>query len=217
MESTTIERSGPPVAGSAAGRRGRWQSSSRANPCPVCGRDSDDKCRWGDDQIHCYPGSRFAPPDVRPGEVITLADGSQWFRCRRDGGFSGGHAVFRPHRPLEQSRPRTVMKRQTINPADALAEAKRVRTAVRVALEFPDFEFCSTDQLRQHGRQLVEVAKRISRLRETLRNVRKPSVGIDALRRSIEDWERQIEHQQRDLQAFQRDQLGEAAVVELQP
>jgi hypothetical protein len=32
MTSTTIERSGPPVAGSTAGRRQRWQSSSSNKP-----------------------------------------------------------------------------------------------------------------------------------------------------------------------------------------
>jgi hypothetical protein len=211
MHSTTIERSGPSVAGSAAGRRQRWQSSSRANPCPVCGRDTDSKCRWGDDQILCFPGSRFAPPNVRPGEVITLADGSQWFRCRADGGFSGGHAVFRPHRPLEQGRPRTVMNRQAIRPEDAMAEAKRIRTALALVLAAPPWETLRPDELRQQARQLDQVAKRITRLRQMVAAVSKPSEPIERLRWAIRDWQRQIEHQANDLAAFRRDVLGEVS------
>jgi hypothetical protein len=36
--------------------------SSRREPCPICGRNTDDKCRWNDEMIFCYDGTSFAPP-----------------------------------------------------------------------------------------------------------------------------------------------------------
>lgn len=99
----------------------------------------------------------------------------------------------------------------------AVREAGKVRVAVRLVLDHPPFELCTTTQLRDHGRQLQEVAKRITRLRETLRNVRRASTELQRLRRAVEDWERQLTYQRRDLEAFQALQLGELAVVEMQP
>ena len=36
--------------------------SSRRESCPICGRNTDDKCRWNDEMIFCYDGTSFAPP-----------------------------------------------------------------------------------------------------------------------------------------------------------
>lgn len=39
-----------------AGNKQKWLPSSKRNPCPVCGRDSDDKCRRSDELLSCYWG-----------------------------------------------------------------------------------------------------------------------------------------------------------------
>lgn len=47
--------------------------SSRRTSCPVCGRNTDDKCRWNDEVIFCYDGTSFAPPQfLRIGDKIKI-------------------------------------------------------------------------------------------------------------------------------------------------
>lgn len=54
-----------------------------ARPCPICGRDRDDKCRYSVDKnyIQCHIGDTFAPPVTR-GIPIKGHDGKQWKKHR---------------------------------------------------------------------------------------------------------------------------------------
>ncbi len=54
-----------------------WQSAS---PCPICGRDLDDKCRISFDQsyIQCHVGDTFWPPTVAQGHSINGRDSNIW-------------------------------------------------------------------------------------------------------------------------------------------
>jgi predicted P-loop ATPase len=53
-----------------------------ANPCPICGRDLDEKCRMTKDGgfIHCHVGDTFAPPEVLKGKLLKGHDGQHWKR-----------------------------------------------------------------------------------------------------------------------------------------
>jgi hypothetical protein len=47
--------------------------SSRREPCPVCSRNKDDKCRWNDEMIFCYDGTSFAPPQhLKIGDKVKV-------------------------------------------------------------------------------------------------------------------------------------------------
>ena len=47
--------------------------SSRRNCCPICGRNTDDKCRWNDEVIFCYDGTSFAPPQyLKLGDKVKV-------------------------------------------------------------------------------------------------------------------------------------------------
>ena len=47
--------------------------SSRREPCPVCSRNKDDKCRWNDEMIFCYDGTSFAPPQhLKVGDKVKV-------------------------------------------------------------------------------------------------------------------------------------------------
>ena len=54
-----------------------WHS---AKPCPICGRDLDDKCRITIDEtyIQCHQGDRFWPPDIPQGSTIKDQQGRAW-------------------------------------------------------------------------------------------------------------------------------------------
>lgn len=68
--------------------------SSRRNPCPVCGRDKDDKCRWNDDFILCYAGNSFSPPGfLKVGDRIKVGQLS-YTLCSQSSGFAGNSYCF---------------------------------------------------------------------------------------------------------------------------
>jgi len=47
--------------------------SSRRESCPICGRNTDDKCRWNDEMIFCYDGTSFAPPQyLKLGDKVKV-------------------------------------------------------------------------------------------------------------------------------------------------
>lgn len=69
--------------------------SSKANPCPVCGR-AKDGCEFKPDgRVFCRRGSTFAPPPEarRRCDVVPGADGRQWVFM---GDTELGNATFKP-------------------------------------------------------------------------------------------------------------------------
>jgi len=68
--------------------------SSRRNPCPICGRDKDDKCRWNDEFILCYAGNSFAPPGyLKIGDRVKVNEQS-FALCSESSGFAGASYCF---------------------------------------------------------------------------------------------------------------------------
>jgi hypothetical protein len=54
-------------------------SSSRKNPCPICGRTKDGDCRINDDEVNCHRGATHHPPEgVESGNVVKGLDGQNW-------------------------------------------------------------------------------------------------------------------------------------------
>jgi len=71
--------------------------SSKRNPCPICQRSTDDKCRWNDTRIYCYVGDSFAPPlRLALGDKIKIA-GEQWRLFSYSAGFSQNSYGFALH------------------------------------------------------------------------------------------------------------------------
>jgi len=79
----------------------RWIPSSKRNPCPICGRVKDTDCRIRQDgeMVFCHRGKSLGPPErLKPGDVLTDAEGRQWAHSRESGGDSRDGAVFVIHR-----------------------------------------------------------------------------------------------------------------------
>jgi hypothetical protein len=100
---------------------GSFSTSGRANPCPICGRDTDGDCRIRDDGdlVCCHRGSSFHPPDLQPGQTTTGHDGRTWAFTRDTD--DGRAAVFVLHEPRPQD--------PTPRPAPARRSAPRRSTA----------------------------------------------------------------------------------------
>lgn len=68
--------------------------SSRNTPCPICQRNTDDKCRWNDEFILCYDGDSFAPPQhLRIGDKIKV-NAETFALCSTLSGFAGSSHCF---------------------------------------------------------------------------------------------------------------------------
>lgn len=80
-------RAALPAASTQCSKNNWKQSSSNseweaARPCPICGRDLDDKCRITADGtfIQCHLGDTFAPPEQAKGKLLKGHDGNHWKR-----------------------------------------------------------------------------------------------------------------------------------------
>ena len=61
--------------------------------------------------ILCHYGTTHQPPpDLQRGDVISIG-GKPWALIRRDGGFDGAAAVFKPHSPFRKVRNRDHQRR----------------------------------------------------------------------------------------------------------
>ncbi len=90
--------------------RAKWTGSSSRNPCPICGRNTDGKCRRSAELLSCWHGSTFHPPaGLHLGDVLRV-DGGDWAVVALEGGFGGNSLILAPHQPRNRSqRPRRVI------------------------------------------------------------------------------------------------------------
>lgn len=124
--------------------------SSRREPCPICGRDTNDYCRWNDDFVFCFQGTSFHPPEhLRLGQTIRLASGRSLALLSRSAGFSGQSALFGPDRPLE------ALLEASRDPAEyharhrhETAKLKIMRRILRKINHSPPLEFLTLDKIR---------------------------------------------------------------------
>jgi len=69
----------------------RWIRSSKANPCPVCGRTKDDDCQAREDgqEVNCHH-----PKDLSKGAILQGADGQTWAFTHDTADGRAGHFVL---------------------------------------------------------------------------------------------------------------------------
>jgi hypothetical protein len=137
------------------------QHSSRTNPCPVCLRDTDDKCRISDDMIFCYYGDSFHPPaHLEIGDKINV-NGATWRLTSLEAGFSDNSYLFT--RCIEEAaaiaglRDRRQKRNGTIKTVAWQPEFKKTRKLLHKALSVPEFERLNIDGL-EAGRDATEEA-----------------------------------------------------------
>ena len=196
------------------------KSSSRNQPCPVCGRTKDADCRWSDEVILCHSGT-----DLTPGDTINI-NGAQWALIRNNGGFSGQAAVFKPHRELEQrtshnntpSSPKDLLSRQTKRHiwADIL---EQFHAAFDEAWEIPDLYTCTPNQFQNTCTVVADAQTKAAAIRPHLQTIWREHHDLAQLHRlRVESQLKTIAYIAEDLRQFQQNELGlpcPAAVQEL--
>ena len=187
--------------------------SSRKNPCPVCARDTDDKCRWSDEFILCYQGSRFHPPDYRLGEVVHLPDWPEMACTSLSAGFSGQHLLLTPNRPLEghtstsqedrEERLRQVRQAR----AEAERKIKTIRAILRKLQKTPDLTTCRLDQILLFSQASDKIYATALELKTDLRINRIRWAGIEKLFMLLDDSLKQSFYMHKDAALFIKQNL----------
>ena len=191
--------------------------SSRKSPCPVCGRTKDPDCRWKDDVILCHHGKTHQPPaDLQRGDVISIA-GKPWALIRRDGGFDGAAAVFKPHSPFRKVRNRNHQRRFSslaVDPKDALLHAAHAVMAGLVqdidrALSVPEFQFSLPHELQADFQLVEDTSNALASFKQTLLKLQRRYGGLDEHLAQLTQAQKELGYQRRDVKRFKRCALGE--------
>lgn len=198
-------------APSASLHRQRWISSSRRTPCPLCGRDCDDKCRRNDSLISCYWGERFSPPaGLRVGEVVTI-EGGRWAVLSLAGGFAGNSAILRPHVDRLDFKPaaRRRQKREAAAMAPALRDLfGKARRFVHACLAISELEHATASELRRDQELVNTTIAVLQEMREPLVLARREDPAMGPLVAAVDHWLRLLSYQADDLANFSRWALG---------
>lgn len=189
----------------------RWISSSKARPCPVCGRGSDDKCRRSDDLLSCYWGERFAPPaGLKLGQVLDI-EGRRWAVVNLSGGFAGNSVILRPHVDRQAFKPaeRQQRQREAAVMAPALREVfGKVRAYVHASLAVLELEQATAAEIRRDQQLLAATRRHLQELRAPLVLARREDPSLARMVAAVDHWLRLVSFQAADLEAFNRRMLG---------
>lgn len=183
--------------------------SSRTEPCPICGRNVDDKCRWTETAIFCYFGDSFHPPmNLNKGDVVEAFE-SSWKLLYLQGGFSGGSYVFTRYSSVKNnfvSREERQRLQRLID-ENTLKLQKRInnlRKLVQKSYALKDFQqmtlqdFCAATLLLDEATEECEsVLQFIYANRSRVKISRKFFTALPL-------WKKQVERQRNDFVEFQK-------------
>ena len=189
----------------------RWHSSSKRNPCPVCGRDSDDKCRRSNELLSCYWGEQFAPPaGLKLGQVLDI-EGRRWAVVNLSGGFAGNSLILRPHVDRHDFKPaqRQQRQREAAVLAPALREVfAKVRRYVHASLAVPELQHATAEELCRDQQLLATTRRHLQELRVPLVLARREDPSLARMVSAVDHWLRLVSYQAADLEEFNRWMLG---------
>jgi hypothetical protein len=192
------------------------KSSSKKSPCPICGRDSDDKCRWNDESILCYSGDRFGPGNsLKKGDKIQ-ALGNSWLLIGYDAGFSGSSYLFviddgryKRLSPIEKSqlnRKKVALARKAITAFREIESEFFFFLAPKDFLSLPPEEL---DYIEFFTSRLIELCKNLDDFLSLNRITLKP---LGAIRGRLKHMHCLLKALQGDVLHFRQEFLGEAIV-----
>jgi len=188
--------------------------SSRKDPCPICDRNTDDKCRWNDFNIFCYCGESFHPPNsLRLGDSVQ-AFGKRWKLVKLNGGFSGGSYIFATAADDEPVRRQTKEEREQYRKRIDLTVYKskkmfsQLRQKVHQCYALRDFYALSLDQIQDASSLLQTTVSDCDAALKFVSRNRGLIPDSKRLTAAYLIWQKRIRYQKKDLDFFTKDCLG---------
>ena len=190
------------------------QHSSKKNPCPICQRIKDDKCRWDEEFILCYFGDEYAPPNkLSLGDTVKV-DGLDWALVKTTAGFSGGSYCFVRHRPLfnaaglsTQERERELKRKITCAQGAEIAFSD-LRKIYQKCLGMPEPESMRLDEINFYKRISLKANMRARKLRRFISRNKRYVKRANYYSSALELWEKQSRYQLDGILYFERVYLG---------
>ena len=192
-----------------------FTSSSRTQPCKVCGRNSDADCRWNNDVILCHRGSSFAPPNnLKLGDKLNI-EGKDWALVSYEGGFTGLAYVFKPHKPLEKFQGNQWQDKKIeifnkgISTAQAKIKAKVFLDLAQKAVDVQLFETAPYDQLKKDFALIYEARKQGLEVHRDIRPLAKNDFVMQEILWLIEAANHDLKYLEIAVNDFRTKMLGE--------
>jgi hypothetical protein len=182
--------------------------SSKSNPCPVCDRTKDDKCRWNDNFIFCYRGDSFAPPDLRLGQVLEVPGWPRLAVVAEAGGFAGASVVLAPDEGREALQAPRRPGESVACSTTAKVLMSKIRAQLRILLSQPEFECLTIAQLRALGQEARNTRDLVLDLGVFVRHKRGLIKKQRQLQLNLRDSEKTLKYFLADLAFFIKNNLG---------
>lgn len=186
--------------------------SGRRNPCPVCGRDKDDKCRWNDEIILCWQGDSFSPPEnLRPGQTLDVPGRGCMAVLAINAGTAGSSVLFGPHdgtwRPVATG---VEPDRYWEWRGEAMPVAKKLRAALKILRNTPDFIFLKISDLKKLEAGLKLCGIYVTKLDNSLEKLPIKHPKAKQMRKLLLDSRRQIQFFSQSFYSFKNNDLSES-------
>lgn len=197
----------------------RLQASGRLSPCPVCGRNVDDKCRFSSELILCYQGERFHPPsDVRIGDVLWV-EGRRWYLAATEAGYANASHCYGLHRELTPASQAQRERHQRVaGIAAELIPARflEVRRRVHAVAGTLNFELSTLEEILRDQTLARATAESIADLRFAIEQHRRRVQELNKYRAPLALWDKAVSFQLADIGSFLQHQLGTPLPSEIQ-
>jgi len=192
------------------------KSSGRRNPCPVCGRDKDDKCRWNDELILCWQGDTFSPPpNLRKGETLEVPGRGLMAVLGVDAGVGGSSLLLGPHdgsqRPLVwREKPEEVARWEEA----AYPVVGKLRRKLFLLQHLPDFDVLKTKEIQGMKLAISLCYAYIAEIEKFTEGVPLRHPKVRQMRKLLLDSRRQLTYVSHSLNCFTKNELGERSPIE---
>lgn len=191
------------------------QHSSKYNPCPVCGRYTDDKCRWNDSTILCYCGDLFHPPqELKLGQILKLGH-DNWKLISYYAGFSNGSYLFAKTdaaellSPLQQQRQkievRAGAREKIIGYKNGFARARKM---LHQCLAIRDLQHLKPEEIKAARRAYERAIEQCSTVLAFVASSRTQMTIKKNHVFALRYWSKMLDYELKDLINFENTCLG---------
>jgi hypothetical protein len=190
------------------------KSSGRRNPCPVCGRDKDDKCRWNDEIILCWQGDSFSPPqNLKKGQTLDVPGRGCMAVLGVDVGVGGSSLLLGPH-DGRGAAIRWQEEPETIGPWEARAYpvAKKLVNKIAFLQNSPDLELFTMKDFQVFDLTLKLCHSLIHTLDQSMEGLPIKHPKLRQMRRLLLNSRRQLTFISHAYHSFRASNLGESKI-----
>lgn len=189
------------------------KASSKKSPCPVCRRDTDDKCRWNSESILCYSGDKFGPSkNLKKGDKIRIS-GEEWILISYSAGFSAASYLFvlddGRYRRLSPQQKSDLNRKKVVLAKKAILAFREIEDKFFAFLAPRDFTYLSSEEINNIEALNDSLIQLCDNLNDFLSLNRISIKQLTAIRKRLGQMHELLQSTKLDILFFRRELLGE--------